>query len=258
VVQIMRDTPEIPADCQWAVFLRNHDELTLEMVTEEERAYTYHAYSPYPQMRINVGIRRRLAPLLDNNKDKIKLLNGILFSLPGTPIVYYGDEIGMGENIYLEDRNGVRTPMQWSADRNAGFSRAALEKLYSAPIMNPVFGYQAVNVEAQELDPSSLLYWMRSIIGIRKQHKVFSRGQIEFLEPENKRVLAYLRSYEGKTVLCVFNLAKTAQSVDLDLSNFKGRKPVELFGESRFNEISEWPYVLTLSPHSFFWLQLVK
>jgi len=257
VVKIMRETPEIPADCQWAVFLRNHDELTLEMVTEEERAYMYHAYAPDPQMRINVGIRRRLAPLLDNDKNRIKLLNGILFSLPGTPIIYYGDEIGMGENIYLDDRNGVRTPMQWSADRNAGFSRAAFERLYSAPINNPVFGYQSVNVEAQEQDISSLLYWTRAIINVRRQTKVFSRGAIEFFEPANKKILAYVRSFEGKTILCVFNLAKTAQSVDLDLSAYRGFTPVELMGESRFNRISEWPYVLTFAPHSFYWLQLV-
>ncbi len=256
MTEILRQTPDIPHDCQWAMFLRNHDELTLEMVTDEERDYMYNAYAHDPQMRINVGIRRRLAPLLDYSRDKIKLLNSILFSMPGTPIVYYGDEIGMGENIFLGDRHGVRTPMQWNGDRNAGFSKAVFAKLYSAPIMDPVTGYQSINVESQDLDPSSLLNWMRSIIKLRKQHKVFGRGTIQLLYPENRTILAYTRTFEGETVLCVANLSRHPQSVSLDLPDFAGVTPIEMFGLVPFHPITEDKYTLTLSGHSFYWLQL--
>ena len=256
ILDILKATPEIPSDCQWAMFLRNHDELTLEMVSEEERAYMYNAYAPDPRMKANVGIRRRLATLLDNNIDKIKLMNGMLFSLPGTPIVYDGDEIGMGDNIYLNDRDGVRTPMQWSADRNAGFSRANAEKLYSQPIMNTVYGYEAVNVESQELDKSSLLHWMRRIINLRKKFRVFGRGQIRYLEPANKKIFAFIRSYESRSVLCVFNLASSVQSVSLDLGEFAGHSPADLFSGTQLHQIEESPYTLTMAPHSFYWLSL--
>jgi len=256
ITEILRQTPDIPEDCQWAMFLRNHDELTLEMVTEAERDYMYNAYAHDPQMRINVGIRRRLAPLLDYSRTRIELLNSILFSLPGTPIVYYGDEIGMGENIFLGDRHGVRTPMQWNGDRNAGFSKAVFAKLYSSPIMDPVSGYQAVNVEAQTLDPSSLLNWMRSIIKLRKQHKVFGRGTIEILYPENRKVLCYLREYQGESVLIVANLCRHPQSVTLDLTRFKGVTPIEMFGLAHFHPIVDDQYVLTLGGHAFYWLTL--
>ncbi len=258
ILDILKKTPAIPSDCQWAMFLRNHDELTLEMVSDEERAYMYNAYAPDPRMKANVGIRRRLATLLDNNIDKIKLLNGILFSMPGTPIIYYGDEIGMGDNIYLNDRDGVRTPMQWSADRNAGFSRASNEKLYSQPVMNTVYGYQSVNVESQELDKSSLLHWMRNVINIRKQYQVFGRGSVEFLEPSNTKVFAFLRAYEGRTVLCVYNLASSVQSVELDLDKFAGVRPTDLFSGNHLHEIGEGLYPLTLAPHTFYWLNLSR
>ena len=209
IVEILRQTPDIPENCQWAMFLRNHDELTLEMVTDEERDYMYQAYAADPQMRINVGIRRRLAPLIENSRRRIELLNSLLMSMPGTPIIYYGDEIGMGDNIYLGDRNGVRTPMQWTGDRNAGFSRADPARLYAPPIMDPVYGYQAINVEAQERSPFSLLNWMKRMIGLRKQTHVFGRGSIEFLPARNRKVLAYVRRYQDETVLCVANLSRT-------------------------------------------------
>ncbi len=256
ITEILRQTPDIPYDCQWAMFLRNHDELTLEMVTEDERDYMYNAYAHDPMMRINLGIRRRLAPLLDYSRDKIKLLNSILFSMPGTPIVYYGDEIGMGENIFLGDRHGVRTPMQWNGDRNAGFSKALFAKLYSAPIMDPVTGYQAINVESQNLDPSSLLNWMRSVIKLRKQHKVFGRGTLELIYPENRKILAYKRSFEGETILVVANLSRYPQSVSLDLPEHAGVTPIEMFGLVPFHPITEEKYTLTLAGHSFYWLQL--
>src|ERR687892_380236 len=213
IVEIMNQTPEIPATCQWAIFLRNHDELTLEMVTDEERDYMYAQYATDPQMRINVGIRRRLAPLMENSRRRIELMHSLLFSLPGTPVVYYGDELGMGDNIYLGDRNGVRTPMQWSADRNGGFSRANPAQLYSPVIMDPVYGYEAINVEAQQSDPSSLLNWMRNMIALRKLFRVFGRGTLQFLQPENRKVLAYLRTLDGEQVLCVANLSRHAQPV---------------------------------------------
>ena len=256
IAEILRQTPDIPENCQWAIFLRNHDELTLEMVTDRERDYMYRMYAQEPRMRVNAGIRRRLATLLGNDLARIKLMNSLLMSMPGSPIIYYGDEIGMGDNIYIGDRNGVRTPMQWSIDRNAGFSRADPQRLYLPLIMDPIYGYQAVNVEAQVRDPSSLLNWTRQLLAVRRQHKCFGRGTLEFVRPRNRKIFAYLRSYEGQTVLCVANLAQTAQAAELDLSAFVGRVPVELMGRNSFPPIGELPYFLTLPPHSFFWLLL--
>ena len=256
ITEIMAQTPDIPESCQWGLFLRNHDELTLEMVTNEERDYMYFAYSADPRMRINVGIRRRLAPLLDNNRRRVELLNSILFSFPGTPILYYGDEIGMGDNIYLGDRNGVRTPMQWNSDRNAGFSRATPARLYSPVIMDPVWGYQAINVEAQEGDSSSLLHWTRNMIALRKLFQVFGRGSLEFLKPENRKVLAYIREYRDERVLCVANLSRFAQPVSLDLVRWQDKVPVEMLGYVAFPPIKSEPYSITLGPYAFLWLEL--
>ena len=256
ITEIMARTPDIPPNCQWGIFLRNHDELTLEMVSDDERDYMYLAYSADPRMRINVGIRRRLAPLLDNNRRRIELLSSLLLSFPGTPILYYGDEIGMGDNIYLGDRNGVRTPMQWNSDRNAGFSRAVPAALYSPVIMDPIWGYEAINVEAQESDTSSLLHWTRNMIALRKLFQVFGRGTQEFLRPENRKVLAYLREYETERVVCIANLSRFAQPVTLDLSRFKGMVPVEMLGYVPFPKITEEPYPLTLGPYAFIWLEL--
>ncbi len=256
ITDIMAQTPDIPANCQWGIFLRNHDELTLEMVSDEERDYMYLAYSADPRMRINIGIRRRLAPLVDNNRRRIELLNSLLFSFPGTPILYYGDEIGMGDNIYLGDRNGVRTPMQWSGDRNAGFSRASPAKLYSPVIMDPVWGYEAINVEAQQSDPSSLLSWMRNMISLRKLFQVFGRGTLHFLAPDNRKVLAYVREDETSKVLCIANLSRFAQPVTLDLAEYEGMVPVEMLGYVEFPVISKAPYHVTLGSYGFFWLEL--
>ena len=256
ITEIMAQTPDIPENCQWGIFLRNHDELTLEMVSDEERDYMYLAYSADPRMRINIGIRRRLAPLVDNNRRRIELLNGLLFSFPGTPILYYGDEIGMGDNIYLGDRNGVRTPMQWSGDRNAGFSRASPAKLFSPVIMDPVWGYEAINVEAQQSDPSSLLSWMRNMISLRKLFSVFGRGTLTFLHPENRKVLAYVRQLGDQRVLCIANLSRFAQPVTLDLSEFDGMVPIEMVGYVEFPTITRQPYPVTLGPYGFFWLEL--
>ena len=261
ITDIMAQTPEIPALCQWGLFLRNHDELTLEMVTDDERDYMNLAYAADARMRINVGIRRRLAPLVDNNRRRIELLNSLLLSFPGTPILYYGDEIGMGDNIYLGDRNGVRTPMQWNSDRNAGFSKAVPAKLYLPVIMDPVWGYQAINVEAQQTDASSLLHWTRNMIALRKLFQVFGRGTLEFLHPENRKILAYIRDHEredgsSETVLCVANLSRFAQPVALDLANFAGRQPVEMLGYVSFPAVTDKPYPLTLAPYSFLWLEL--
>jgi maltose alpha-D-glucosyltransferase/alpha-amylase len=261
ITDIMAQTPPIPDNCQWGLFLRNHDELTLEMVTNDERDYMNLAYAADARMRINVGIRRRLAPLLDNNRRRIELLNSLLFSFPGTPIMYYGDEIGMGDNIYLGDRNGVRTPMQWTSDRNAGFSKAVPARLYAPVIMDPIWGYEAINVEAQLSDQSSLLHWTRNMIALRKLFKVFGRGTQEFLAPENRKVLAYIREYKdeygsAETVLCVANLSRFAQPVSLDLSRFAGMVPVEMLGYVQFPPIDKTPYALTLSPYSFLWLEL--
>jgi len=256
ITEIMAQTPEIPENCQWGLFLRNHDELTLEMVTDDERDYMYLAYSADPRMRINIGIRRRLAPLVDNNRRRIELLNSLLFSFPGTPILYYGDEIGMGDNIYLGDRNGVRTPMQWTADRNAGFSRANPAQLFSPVIMDPVWGYQALNVEAQQSDASSLLNWMRNMIALRKLFRVFGRGTQKFLPSANRKVLSYVRQYENEQVLCVANLSRFAQPVQLDLAEFEGMTPVEMLGYVEFPVITKQPYPLTVGPYGFLWLEI--
>jgi maltose alpha-D-glucosyltransferase/alpha-amylase len=256
IVDMLEQTPAIPDNCQWVLFLRNHDELTLEMVTDEERDYMYRVYAQDQQARINVGIRRRLAPLLGNSRRKIELMNCLLLSLPGTPVIYYGDEIGMGDNFYLGDRNGVRTPMQWSPDRNAGFSRANSQKLYSPVIIDPEYHYEAVNVEVQQDNPQSLLWWTKRVLSVRKQSLAFGRGSLEFLYPENNRVLAYLRAYEGERVLVVANLSRFPQHVDLNLSAFKGQTPVEMFGRNAFPVITEAPYPLSLGPHGFYWFSL--
>ena len=256
ITDIMRQTPEIPENCQWALFLRNHDELTLEMVTDEERDYLWQTYAADPRARLNLGIRRRLAALMDNDRRKIELMNAMLLSMPGTPVIYYGDEIGMGDNYYLGDRDGVRTPMQWSIDRNAGFSRADPQRLYLPVLMDPIYGYQAVNVEAQDKDPSSLLNWMRRMIAVRKNHKAFGRGILTFLYPRNRRVLAYLREHQAERILCVANLSRSAQAVELDLGGFRGLAPLELSGQSTFPVIGPGPYVLTLPAYGFFWLLL--
>lgn len=256
IVEIMGQTPEIPPGTQWAIFLRNHDELTLEMVSDAERDYMYYEYAKDPRMRINVGIRRRLAPLLDNGRRQIEMMNSLLFSMPGTPVIYYGDEIGMGDNIYLGDRNGVRTPMQWSSDRNGGFSRADWARLYSPIVMDPVYGYQAVNVEAQMRLPTSLLHWTTRMIAVRKRYRAFGRGSLEFLHPENLKVLPYIRRYDAETILCVVNLSRFVQYVELDLREFDGWQPVELIGETRFPLVGELPYFLTLGPHAFYWFRL--
>lgn len=256
IIDMFKHTPDIPPACQWCLFLRNHDELTLEMCTGEERDYMYYAYARDPQMRRNIGIARRLAPLLDNDRRKVELLNSIVFTLPGSPIIYYGDEIGMGDNIHLGDRNGVRTPMHWTADRNAGFSKADPSQLFLPVVTDAVYGYQSVNIEAQKQATHSLLNWMRRMIAIRKKHKVFGRGSLEFLSPANEKVLVYLRVYEQQTMLLVHNLAESSQAVELELGRYKDIVPEELFGESRFPVISERPYVLTLGPYSSYWLHL--
>ncbi len=256
IADIMRQTPEIPENCQWAMFLRNHDELTLEMVTDVERDYLWSTYAADPRARINLGIRRRLAPLMDNDRRKIELMNSILMSMPGTPIIYYGDEIGMGDNIYLGDRNGVRTPMQWTPDRNGGFSRADPARLYLPPIMDPVYGYDAVNVEAQTRSLSSLLNWTKRLIGVRKSTKVFGRGTLTFVRPANRAVLAYVRQLGDEAILCVANISRSAQAVELDMSAWKGRIPREMLGRTKFPRIGELPYLVTLPPYGFFWFAL--
>ncbi|MGH7371894.1 MAG: maltose alpha-D-glucosyltransferase, partial [Candidatus Methylomirabilales bacterium] len=256
IVEILHETPPIPEPCQWALFLRNHDELTLEMVTDEDRDYMYRVYAQDPQARINLGIRRRLAPLLGNHHRRIELMNGLLLSLPGTPVIYYGDEIGMGDNIYLGDRNGVRTPMQWSADRNAGFSRANPQRLHLPIIIDPEYHYEAVNVEAQQTNPHSRLWWMRRVIALRKRFKAFGHGSLEFLHPENRKVLAFLRRYRDECILVLANLSRFVHCVELDLSAFKGMVPVEMFGRTEFPRIGEQPYFFTLGPHTFYWFAL--
>jgi maltose alpha-D-glucosyltransferase / alpha-amylase len=256
ILEILRQTPHIPDSTQWGLFLRNHDELTLEMVTDEERDYMYAEYAKDPRMKLNLGIRRRLAPLLDNGRGEIELMTAILFSLPGSPVLYYGDEIGMGDNVYLGDRDGVRTPMHWTGDRNGGFSRADFAQLYLPPLMDPVYGYQAVNIEAQLRTPTSLLRWLHRFIALRKQHPVFGLGTYEALVPDNAKIFAHVRRYEGDIVLCVHNLARSAQPVELDLGEFAGMVPVEMFGRTRFPRIGELPYLLTFSPRGFFWFQL--
>jgi maltose alpha-D-glucosyltransferase/alpha-amylase len=256
IVEIMNQTPELPDNCQWAIFLRNHDELTLEMVTDEERDYMYSQYASDPQMRLNVGIRRRLAPLMENSRPRIELINSLLFSMPGTPIMYYGDEIGMGDNVYLGDRNGVRTPMQWSSDRNAGFSRTDPARLYFPVIMDPVYGYEAINVEAQERSPFSLLHWMKRMIALRRQHSVFGRGSIDFVRTDNRTVLTYVRRHGTDVVLCVANLSRAVQPVEIPLAAFAGLTPVEMLGQTELPKITEAPYFLTLAPYGFYWFQL--
>ncbi|HEY2760165.1 MAG TPA: maltose alpha-D-glucosyltransferase, partial [Pirellulales bacterium] len=258
IVDILQQTPAIPANCQWVLFLRNHDELTLEMVTDEERDYMYRVYAHDPQARINLGIRRRLAPLLNDNRRTIELLHGLLFSLPGTPVLYYGDEIGMGDNIYLGDRNGVRTPMQWSADRNAGFSPANPQRLYLPVVIDPEYMYETVNVENQRNNPQSLWWWIKRLIAVRNQHPAFGRGTLELLLPDNAKVLAFVRQYEEDRVLVVANLSRFSQYVELDLSVMEGYVPVELFGHHSFPPIGKFPYLLTLGPHSFYWFSLEK
>src|SRR5919201_1832170 len=256
VVDIMAQTPPIPEAAQWALFLRNHDELTLEMVTHEERDYMYRVYTQDPEARINLGIRRRLAPLLGNNRRRIELMNGLLFSLPGTPVIYYGDEIGMGDNIFLGDRNGVRTPMQWSGDRNAGFSRTNRQRLYLPIITDPEYHYETVNVETQRSNPGSLLNWTRRLIALRKQHQAFGRGSLQFLRPNNSKVLAFLRCYREETILCIANLSRFVQAAELDLSQWQGMIPVEMFGHTECQSFGELPYFVTLGPHEFYWFLL--
>ena len=256
MVDILAETPATPPECQWALFLRNHDELTLEMVTDEERDYMYRAYAQDPQARVNVGIRRRLAPLLGNDRKLMEMMNGLLFSMPGTPIIYYGDEIGMGDNIYLGDRNAVRTPMQWNSDRNAGFSAANPQRLYLPVIIDPEYHSQAVNVEAQQENPNSLLWWMKRLIALRQRYRAFGRGTLEVLRPDNRKVFAFIRRYENERILVVVNLSRNVQCVELDLSEFRGATPIELFGNSEFPSIGDLPYFITLGPHGFYWFSL--
>jgi maltose alpha-D-glucosyltransferase/alpha-amylase len=256
ITEIMQQTPDIPDNCQWAIFLRNHDELTLEMVTSKERDYMYTTYAADRRARINLGIRRRLSPLMENDHERIKLMNSLLLSMPGSPTIYYGDEIGMGDNVFIGDRNGVRTPMQWSPDRNAGFSRADPQGVYLPPIMDSVFGYQSVNVESQIRDPSSLLSWTKRMLAVRKTSQAFGRGTRRFLKPGNRKILAYLREFGDDTILCVVNLSRSAQPVELNLATFKGRVPVEMLSRNAFPPIGELPYFLTLSGYGFYWLKL--
>jgi maltose alpha-D-glucosyltransferase / alpha-amylase len=256
LIDIMHQMPDVPTSCQWALFLRNHDELTLEMVTDEERDYMYTEYARDPRMRLNLGIRRRLAPLMENGRRQIELLHSLLFSLPGSPVLYYGDEIGMGDNVHLGDRGGVRTPMQWTGDRNAGFSRANPSALYQAIILDPIYHYQAVNVEAQLASPTSLLNWVRRLIKVRREHKVFGRGNLEFIACHNRHAVAYVRAYEDQAVLIVNNLSRFSQPVELDLSRYAGMSLTEIAGNVRFPTISELPYLVTLGPHGFYWFRL--
>jgi maltose alpha-D-glucosyltransferase/alpha-amylase len=258
ITDMFQHTPPIPAGCQWCLFLRNHDELTLEMCTDPERDYMYYAYAQDPRMKLNVGIRRRLAPLVDGDRRKIELLNGLLFAFPGAPIIYYGDEIGMGDNIHLGDRSGVRTPMQWSADRNAGFSTVPPEALYSPVVTDPAYGYQALNVEAQRASPASLLTWTRRLVAARKRTRAFGRGTLRFLDMANPRALAFLREHEGDTVLVVANLAASVEPATLDLAAFEGRVPVEMLDGARLPPIGRAPYLLTLGPYAFYWLRLER
>ncbi|HUY08105.1 MAG TPA: maltose alpha-D-glucosyltransferase, partial [Candidatus Dormibacteraeota bacterium] len=256
ITEILAQTPPIPPDCQWGIFLRNHDELTLEMVTDAERDYMYAEYARDPRMKLNIGIRRRLAPLLGNGRRQMELLYGLLLSFPGTPILYYGDEIGMGDNVYVGDRDGVRTPMQWNGDRNGGFSRADFAQLYLPPLMDPLYGYQACNVEQQQRSESSLLQWVRRFIRVRQAHPVFGRGSFEVVEATNPSILGFLRSSDGETILCVNNLSRFAQPVELDLRKCAGATPIELIGRVPFPKLGSQPYPLTLGPHAFYWLRL--
>jgi maltose alpha-D-glucosyltransferase / alpha-amylase len=258
IIDILEHTPEIPSTAQWGIFLRNHDELTLEMVTDEERDYMYAEYAKDARMRANVGIRRRLAPLLDNSRNQIQLFHALLMSLPGSPVMYYGDEIGMGDNIYLGDRDGVRTPMQWNMDRNGGFSRADFAQIYLPPIMDPVYGYQALNVEQQQRHANSLLHWVRNLLHVRKEHKVFGTGRFEALACSNRHVLTFLREDDDDTILVVANLSARAQPVELDLSRYAGRVPVEMLGGAAFPQVGDLDYLLTLWPHGFYWFTLTR
>jgi len=258
ISEVLTQTPPIPANCQWGIFLRNHDELTLEMVTDEERDYMYSEYAKDPRMKANIGIRRRLAPLLENDHNQVRLFTGLLLSLPGSPVLYYGDEIGMGDNIYLGDRDGVRTPMQWNIDRNAGFSQSDPARLYLPAVMDPVYGYQALNVEAQQRSDTSLLSWTRRVIGVRKQHPVFGLGSYHELGASNPSVLAFAREFGDDKVLCVNNLSRFAQPVELDLRRFAGLVPIELLGSVHFPRIGDAPYLLTLAPHGFLWFALTS
>ncbi|MFL5560232.1 MAG: alpha-glucosidase C-terminal domain-containing protein, partial [Gemmatimonadaceae bacterium] len=258
IVEIMQRTPAIPDDCQWAIFLRNHDELTLEMVTDEERDYMYNEYATDRRMRINVGIRRRLAPLLDNGRRQIELMNALLMSMPGTPILYYGDEIGMGDNVYLGDRNGVRTPMQWNDDKNGGFSEGDNAALYSPLIVDPPYGFHGINVAAQERTKTSLLRWMRRLVGVRKKYAAFGRGTFEVINAHNRRVLIFMRRYQGENLLCVHSLSRYAQAVEIDLREFSGCVPVDLWSDQPFPAIGELPYLLTTGPHGFYWFRLAS
>jgi maltose alpha-D-glucosyltransferase/alpha-amylase len=257
ITEILAQTPDIPHGCQWAIFLRNHDELTLEMVTDEERDYMYSEYAKDPRMKRNVGISRRLAPLVENDRRVAELLHALLFSMPGSPILYYGDEIGMGDNIYLGDRDGVRTPMQWTPDRNAGFSRADFARLYLPPLMDPVYGYQAVNVEAEMRNPSSQLHWTKRMLEVRRQHPLFGTGTFEVIPTDNPSVLAFLRCEEDDLVLCVNNLSRFAQPAEMPLQRFAGKTPIELMGRVPFPRVGELPYFVTLNPYAFYWFQLV-
>jgi maltose alpha-D-glucosyltransferase / alpha-amylase len=256
--EILERTPPVPDTCQWGLFLRNHDELTLEMVTDDERDYMYAEYARDPRMKLNLGIRRRLAPLLDNGRDEVELMHAILFSLPGSPVLYYGDEIGMGDNVFLGDRDGVRTPMHRTGDRNGGFSSADFAQLYLPPLMDPVYGYPAVNVEAQLRTPTSLLRWLHRFVELRKQHPVFGLGTYEPLQPSNPRIFAHVRRWEEDIVLCVHNLARSAQAAELDLAQFAGLVPEEMIGQTRFPPIGELPYLLTFGPRGFYWFRLVE
>ncbi len=258
ITEILAQTPEVPEGCQWGIFLRNHDELTLEMVTDDERDYMWGEYAKDPRMKLNLGIRRRLAPLVDNDRRVMELFHALLFSLPGSPILYYGDEIGMGDNVFLGDRDGVRTPMQWAPDRNAGFSRADWAQLYSAPLMDPVYGFAALNVEAELRDPSSLLHWLQRMLAVRKRHPLFGIGSFEVLSAENPSVLAFVRELGDDVVLCVNNLSRFAQPVELSLQRFAGRTPIELLGRVPFPRIGELPYLLTLGPYGFYWFQITE
>jgi len=256
MTEILERTPRIPDTAQWGLFLRNHDELTLEMVSDEERDYMWTEYARDPRMKLNLGIRRRLAPLLENGRRQMELFYGLLLSLPGTPILYYGDEIGMGDNIYLGDRDGVRTPMQWNGDRNGGFSKADFARLYLPPLMDPVYGYQALNVEAEQRSPSSMLHWLRRFMAVRHRHAVFGDGGFEVLDASNPSVFAFLRSSANDTILCVNNLSRFPQPVELDLRRFRGQQPIELLGRVQFPRIGDLPYLLTMGPHGFYWFNV--
>jgi maltose alpha-D-glucosyltransferase/alpha-amylase len=258
IVEILEQTPPIPETSQWGIFLRNHDELTLEMVTDEERDYMYGEYAKDPRMKLNLGIRRRLAPLLENNRDQIELFHAMLLSLPGSPVIYYGDELRMGDNIYLGDRDGVRTPMQWTADRNGGFSQCDFAQLYLPTLMDPVYGFQAINVESQLRNQHSFLQWFRRLLAVRKEHPVFGTGTMEVLHPENAATFAYVRRRGDDTVLVVNNLSPRAQAAELDLSEYEGLYPIELLGREKFPRIGELPYLLTFGQFSFYWFQLVE